>query len=152
MRTLHAYLKPSAEVIKLYCACYMLSHFNHVWLFATLCTVAHQVSLSMRFSRQEHLSGLPSPGDLPNSGMKCASHMFPALAGQFFTTWEAWYSGSASGLPFKQCCNSCLLPPIHSLNLSHCLSQSLETHRENTDAYSLPPPPRFNFIFNCINT
>ena len=117
-----------------------------------LCTAAHQVSLSTRFFRQEHLSGLPSPGDLPNSGMKCASRMFPALAGQFFITWEARHSGSASGLPFKQCCNSCLLPLIHSLNLSRCLSQSLETHRENTDAHSLPPPPRFNFIFNCINT
>ena len=142
MRTLHEYLKPSVEVIKYYCVCYVLSHFSHVWLFATLWTAAHQVPGSMRFSRQQYLSGLPfpSPGDLPNSGIKCASHMFHALAGPFFTTWEARYSGSASGLPFKQCCNSCLLPPVHSLNLSHCLSQSLETHRENTDAYSLPPP------------
>ena len=30
----------------------MLSHFSHVWLFATLWTVAHQVPLSMWFSRQ----------------------------------------------------------------------------------------------------
>ena len=37
---------------------------------ATLQIVAHQVPLSMGFSRQEYWSGLPypSPGDLPNSG------------------------------------------------------------------------------------
>ena len=31
----------------------MLSHFSCVWLFVSLWTVAHQVSLSMGFSRQE---------------------------------------------------------------------------------------------------
>ena len=42
-------------------------------------------SLSMGFSRQEYGSGLPfpSPGDLPNPGIKSGS---PALAGRFFTT------------------------------------------------------------------
>ena len=36
--------------------------------FVTLWTVAHQIPLSMGFSRQEYWSGLPfpSPGDLPN--------------------------------------------------------------------------------------
>ena len=39
---------------------------------ATLWTVAHQASLSMGFSRQGYWSGLPSPspGDLPNPGIK----------------------------------------------------------------------------------
>ena len=39
---------------------------------ATPWTVAHQASPSMGFSRQEHWSGLPfpSPGDLPNPGIK----------------------------------------------------------------------------------
>ena len=39
---------------------------------ATPLTVACQVPLSMRFSRQEYWSGLPfpSPGDLPNPGIK----------------------------------------------------------------------------------
>ena len=52
---------------------------------ATLWTVAHQVPLSMGFSRQEYWSGLPlpSPGDLPNPGIKPAS---PSLAGRFFAT------------------------------------------------------------------
>ena len=34
---------------------------NHVQLFATLWTVAHQVLLSMGFSRQKYQSGLPFP-------------------------------------------------------------------------------------------
>ena len=46
-----------------------------VWLFATLWIVALQAPLSMRFSRQEYWSGLsfPSPGDLPNPGIKPVS-------------------------------------------------------------------------------
>ena len=45
-------------------------------------------SSSMGFSRQEYWSGLPClpPGDLPNTGIKPASLMSPALAGGFFTT------------------------------------------------------------------
>ena len=41
-------------------------------------TVAHQAPLSMEFSRQEYWSGLPfpSPGDLPDPGLK---PMFPTL-------------------------------------------------------------------------
>ena len=41
-------------------------------------TVAHQVPLSIGFSRQEYLSGLPFPfpGDLPNPGIE---HWSPAL-------------------------------------------------------------------------
>ena len=44
----------------------------------TLWTVAHQIPLSMGFSRQEYWSGLPfpSPGDLSNPGIKPGS---PAL-------------------------------------------------------------------------
>ena len=52
-------------------------------ILATPWTVAHQAPLSMGFSRQEYWSGLPfpSPGDLPNPGIKPVS---PALAGRFF--------------------------------------------------------------------
>ena len=44
----------------------------------------HQAPLSMRFPRQEYWSGLsfPSPGDLPNPGIKLIS---PAFADRFFT-------------------------------------------------------------------
>ena len=52
----------------------MLNHFSHLWLFATLWTVAHQAPLSMGFSRQEYWSGLPCPppGD-PDPGIEPAS-------------------------------------------------------------------------------
>ena len=45
---------------------------NHLQLFATLRTVAHQAPLSMGFFRQEHWSGLPCPppGNLSNPGIE----------------------------------------------------------------------------------
>ena len=48
----------------------------------------HQAPLSMEFSRQEYWSGFPfpSPGDLPNPGIKPVSPASPTLAGEFFTT------------------------------------------------------------------
>ena len=39
------------------CAC-VLSHFSHVGIFVTLCTVARLAPLTMGFSRQEYWSGL----------------------------------------------------------------------------------------------
>ena len=58
---------------------------SHVQLLATPWTVALQAPLSMEFSRQDYWSGLPfpSPGDLPDPGIK---PMSPALADRFFTT------------------------------------------------------------------
>ena len=49
-----------------------------VQLFSTLWSVAHQAPPSMGFSRQEYWRGLPfpSPGDLPDPGIKPGS---PAL-------------------------------------------------------------------------
>ena len=48
---------------------------SHVGVFSTPCTIAHQASLSVEFSRQEYWSGLPfpSPGHLPDSGIKPGS-------------------------------------------------------------------------------
>ena len=72
---------------------YVVSHFSRVWLFATPQTVAHQVPLSMGFSRQECWSGppSPSPGDLPKPRIK-----LPLLVSCFgrrvlttSATWEA---------------------------------------------------------------
>ena len=72
----------------------VLSCLSRVQLFVTQWAVAHQASLSMKFSRQEYWSWLtcPPPGDLPDPGIKPASFVSPALAGGFFTisaTWEA---------------------------------------------------------------
>ena len=51
---------------------------SRVGLFVTPWTVAYQAPLSVGFSREEYWSGLPfpSPGDLPNPGIKPGS---PAL-------------------------------------------------------------------------
>ena len=56
--------------------------------FATSWIVAHQAPLSLGFPRQEYWSGLPfpSPGDLPDPGIKPVSLMSPALASGLFTT------------------------------------------------------------------
>ena len=61
---------------------------SRVQLFATPWTVAHKAPLSMEFSRQEYWSGLPfpSPGNLPDPGIKPMSRASHALAGGFFTT------------------------------------------------------------------
>ena len=55
---------------------------NRVRLFATLWTVAHQAPPSVEFSRQEYCSGLPfpSPGDLPDPGIKPRSPSLQADA------------------------------------------------------------------------
>ena len=55
---------------------------SHVRLFATPRTVAHQAPQSMEFSRQDYWSGLPfpSPGDLPNPGIKPGSPTWQADA------------------------------------------------------------------------
>ena len=67
---------------------YVVSRFSRVRLFVTLCTVALQAPLFMRFSRQEYWSGLPCdpPGDLPDPGTEITS----ASAGRFFTTSATW--------------------------------------------------------------
>ena len=57
------------------------SMLSHVWLFATLWTVAHQAPLSMEFPKQEYWNGwlfLP-PRDFSNPGIKLASLVSPAL-------------------------------------------------------------------------
>ena len=55
-------------------------------------TVAHKVSLSIGFSKQEYWSGFPfpSPGNLPDSGIKPVSLTFPALAGRYLITSTTW--------------------------------------------------------------
>ena len=61
---------------------------SRVRLFATPWTITYQAPVSMGFSRQECWSGFPfpSPGDLPDQGIKPRSFISPALAGGFFTT------------------------------------------------------------------
>ena len=62
-------------------SCMSAKLFSGVRVFATPWTVAHQGLLSMGFLRQEYWSGLPfpSPGDLPDPGIKPRSPAPPAL-------------------------------------------------------------------------
>ena len=83
-------MKPILKLIRKGKVYYMVlkvkvKSLSRVGLFATPWTVAYQAPLSMGFSRQECWSGLPfpSPGDLPDPGIKPAS---PVLSSRFFTT------------------------------------------------------------------
>ena len=69
----------------------MLSHFSHVRLFVTVWTVAHQVPLSIGFSKQEYWSGLPGspPGIFPTQGLNPSNYV-SCTAGGFFTTSATW--------------------------------------------------------------
>ena len=60
---------------------WVLSHFSHVQLFATLRTVARQAPLTTGFSRQEYWSELPRspPEGLPDSGTESTSAVSPEL-------------------------------------------------------------------------
>ena len=69
------------------CVCMRLCMLSCVQLFVTPWMVASQAPLSIEFSRQEHLGGLPfpTPGDLPNPGIELMSLAPSALTGRFFT-------------------------------------------------------------------
>ena len=120
---------PTLSLILFHCA-YMLSHFSHVQLFVTLWTVVCQAPLFMGFSRQEYWSGLPcpSPGDLPDPGIKPASLTPPALAGRFSITNTIWVSHQ-SLVPLLQCpgCNTTLRAPVFSQYYLYLLSYSTVT-------------------------
>ena len=76
--------------------CAVLSRFSCIKLFAAPWTIACQAPLSMRFSRQEHWSGLPCPppGDLPNSVIEPASLTYAALANGLCITGTTWETQS----------------------------------------------------------
>ena len=61
--------------MKSYICMHLCDLLSHVRLFAAPSTVAYQDPTSMGFSKQEYWSGLPfpSPGDLPDPGIKPGS-------------------------------------------------------------------------------
>ena len=75
--------------------------------FVTPWTVACLAPLSMGFPRQEYWSGLllPSPGDLPDPGIKSTSL---ALAGRFFTTEDGGDCDLQKVFPFSVSLNEIL--------------------------------------------
>ena len=85
-----------SAIFVLNCFSHVWVFCRHIWLFATLWTVAHQSPLFTWFSRQEYWSGLPfpSPGYLPNPRIETMSLTSPTLAGRFFTTSATWEAPS----------------------------------------------------------
>ena len=83
---------PSSQCIVDICMCVCVCArvrtcaLSYVQVFAIPWTVDRQIPLSMGFPRQEYWSGLPfpTPGDLPDPGIKPESPASPALAGGFF--------------------------------------------------------------------
>ena len=65
---------------------------SRVQLFAALWTVACQAPLFLEFSKQEYWSELPlpTPGNLPDPGIKPISLASLALVDRFFTTRATW--------------------------------------------------------------
>ena len=94
-----------------------------------------EVSLSMGFSRQEYLSGLPCPppGDFPDPGIEPTLHTSPALATGFFTTsatWEAPYTNMPKTKNERQIyiyfqTQQCFL---HTVDILHRLKTFPEKH------------------------
>ena len=127
------------------CAC-ILSLFSHVRLFVVLWTIAHQVLLSMGFSRKEYWSGLPcpSPGDLPNPGTEPTSLMFPALAGRFFTTCATWEDCRVSELGINICILATLLVWLH------CNGFFFFFMRTTLDQFLYHIPWKFIFSVPCF--
>ena len=87
----------------------------------------------MEFSRQECWSGLPFPtsDDLPDTGIKLASFMSPALAGGIFTHWATW---EAKRYVFSSVAQSCLAlyKPLDcsmpGFSVHHQLLELAQTH------------------------
>ena len=88
----------------------------------------------MEFSRQEYWNGLPlpSPGDLPNPGIKPASLMFPALAGGML---------APSGKPPKE---------VSSVQFSRSvMSDSLRPHGLQHSRLPYPSPTPTTYPNSC---
>ena len=136
---------------------------------ATSWTVAHQAPLSMGFSRQEYWSGLPfpSPGDLPDPGIKPRS---PALQADSLPTelwgkpyeWDSVQSSSIAQLCQTLCepmdCSMpglpvhCQLPEFMQIHV-HWVSDGIQP----SHPLSSPSPPAFDLsqhqgLFKWVNS
>ena len=122
---------------------YICSHSQeqcHVWLSATLC--GSHSPLSMRFSRQEYWSGLPSPtpGDLPSTGIKPTN---PASAGGFAST-ELPVHMTVINFPVHQThilprsCTTCWESTVNKMEifLPHCNKFSVWWSQKNEETYN----------------
>ena len=101
--------------------------FNHVQLFATLWTVAHQAPLSMEFSRQEYWSQLsfPTPEDLPWPRDWTHVSCISCIGRQILYHWASW-----KALFLKDICRKTLLIYLSTLCWNNAISstQSISQH------------------------
>ena len=105
IKTIFLFPPNSVSIIScLWWACVQGKLFSNIWLFATLWTIAHQVPLSIGFSKQEYWSGLPCPPprDLPAPGSNLISYIYlywqvgSLLLGPVVKGWEApWWAEKA---------------------------------------------------------
>ena len=91
--------KNSFDILHLLC-CAVLSHFSHVWLFATLWTVAHQAPLSMRIFQARILEWVAMPSSRGPSRPRDQTYAsyVSCAAGRFFTTSATWEAQNKSYL------------------------------------------------------
>ena len=120
----------------------ILSHSSHVWVCATIWTIAHQASLSMEFPRQEYWRGLPCPppGDPPNPGIKLMFLISPVFAGGLGSP-SSKVSVQFSGSVVPNLCN----PRDGSkpgLSLHHQLLEPTQTHVHWVSHAIQPSHPR----------
>ena len=112
--------------------CAVLSRFSHVCLFATLWTIALQACLFMGFSRQEYWNQLlcPTPGDLPELGIKPKSDQGQVLKGTGFHE-------------FASLCT-------HNQSREGMMIISRETHCAGTDPGDLASHPRYTQVSEVL--
>ena len=138
---------------------------SHVWLFATLWTIACQAPLSMGFSRQEYQRGLPwpLPGDLPDPGTEPTSLASPSLVGGFFTTsttWEAPYvlipplfsgfpshSGHHGSLSWVSCALQQVLTSLHFIWGVYHTALDLPCHMSKWQSHAPLPVELINLFY-----
>ena len=91
------------------CLCVCASLLNHVWLFVTLWTAAHQAPLSMGLSEKNTgvSCSFPPPGDLrwPKK-IKPTSPVSSCIAGRFYTRWTI----QDAITPYQSVTCKCFLP------------------------------------------
>ena len=107
---------------------------SRVRLFGIPWAVVCQDPLSMEFSRQEYWSGVPfpSPGDLPDPGIKSWS---PAYEGGFFTFWATREAQRLEYNCFQYCVStvqqseSAIHIPLSSLSRISSPPSHLQAHQ-----------------------
>ena len=148
-----------------------MKSLSHVRLFVTPRTVAYQASPSMGLSRLEYWSGLPfpSPGDLPNPGIRPISPVslhwqadslprhhadwggfnlvqFSSVAQSCPTLWDPM-NRSMPGLPVHH-----QLPEFTQIHV-HRVSDAIQpSHPRSSPSPPAPNPSQHQSLFQWVNS